>query len=73
MTVRLDSETKDKLEELAKVTARSKSFLAAEEAIHDYIKINEWQIKAIQEGIRQADQCKLIAHEELVRKWEKKH
>ena len=70
MTIRLDSETKNKLEELAKATARSKSYLATE-AIRDYIQINEWQIRAIREGIRQADAGELIPHEEIVEKWDK--
>ena len=71
MTVRLDSDIKDKLEQLAKATARTQSFLVAE-AIRDYIKLYEWQINAIQEGIRQADKGELIPHEEIVMKWEKK-
>jgi predicted transcriptional regulator len=71
MTVRLDSEIKDKLDQLAKATARSKSFLVAA-AIRDYIKLYEWQIHAIQEGIRQANEGELIAHEEIAMKWEKK-
>lgn len=71
MTIRIDRETRDKLDQLAKATARSKSFLA-EEAIRDYVKIHEWQIQAIQEGIRQADEGELIHHEEIRKKWEKK-
>jgi predicted transcriptional regulator len=71
MTIRLDSETKNKLEQLAKATARSKSFLATE-AIRDYIEVNEWQIQAIREGLRQADEGELIPHADIRTKWEKK-
>jgi RHH-type rel operon transcriptional repressor/antitoxin RelB len=54
MTVRLDSELKDRLEQLAEATSRSKSFLAAE-AIRDYVELNEWQLKEIQLAIKEAD------------------
>ena len=42
------------------------------EALREYIKLNEWQIQAIQEGIRQAEAGQLISHEEIKAKWEKK-
>jgi len=54
MTVRLDNELKDQLEQLAQVTHRSKSFLAAE-AIRDFIDINQWQLQEINEAIKEAD------------------
>lgn len=54
MTIRLDSTVKDRLEQLAIATHRSKSFLAAE-AIAEYIHLNEWQIKEIQTAIEEAD------------------
>jgi predicted transcriptional regulator len=71
MTVRVEPEVKTKLDKLAKATARTKSFLIAD-AIREYVEINEWQIEAIQEGIRQADAGKLIAHDKLKKKWERK-
>ena len=54
MTVRLDSELKDRLDQLAEITHRSKSFLAAE-AIRDFIELNEWQVKEIESAIAEAD------------------
>lgn len=54
MTIRLDSTVKDRLEQLAVATHRSKSFLAAE-AIAEYIRLNEWQIKEIHAAIKEAD------------------
>ena len=54
MTIRLESDLKGRLDQLAEVTHRSKSFLAAE-AIRDFIELNEWQIQEIQDGIKEAD------------------
>ena len=54
MTIRLDDEIKNRLDELAEATHRTKSFLAAE-AIHNYVVLNEWQIHEIQDAIKEAD------------------
>jgi predicted transcriptional regulator len=71
MTVRLSDTLKESLEQLAEVTARSKSFLAAE-AIKQYIDINEWQINEIKKALVEADAGKFIAHADIVRHWENK-
>lgn len=44
LTLRVGSKLKKKLDQLAKNTNRSRSFLAAE-AIREYVDINEWQIE----------------------------
>jgi RHH-type transcriptional regulator, rel operon repressor / antitoxin RelB len=54
MTIRLEAELKDKLDKLALMTRRSKSFLAAE-AVREYIALNEWQINEIQAALGEAD------------------
>ena len=54
MTIRLDEKIKDRLDELANATHRTKSFLAAE-AIHNYVVLNEWQIHEVQDAIKEAD------------------
>src|SRR5713101_8050936 len=46
MTLRLDAATVRRLDQLAKVTERSKAWLAAQ-AVKDYLERNEWQIQAI--------------------------
>lgn len=71
MTVRLDDQLKDRLESLAQVTHRSKSFLAAE-AINEYLTNQEWQISEIKQGIAEADAGELITHNQIEKKWEKK-
>lgn len=54
MTIRLEDELKQKLDQLADATQRSKSFLASE-AIRDYVELNEWQLNEIQQAINEAD------------------
>ena len=54
MTVRLEKEVKQRLDNLADVTQRSKSFLAAE-AIREYVENNEWQIREIKQALQEAD------------------
>ena len=54
MTVRLEEDVKDRLDQLAEATKRSKSFLAAE-AIREFIENNEWQIAEINTAIKEAD------------------
>ncbi len=41
MTVRLEDDESNRLDQLAQATRRSKSYLAAE-AIRDFVETNEW-------------------------------
>ncbi|MDQ1363275.1 MAG: hypothetical protein QG652_1136 [Pseudomonadota bacterium] len=54
MTIRLEPELKDRLDQLSEATHRSKSFLAAE-AIREFIELNEWQIGEIKSALKEAD------------------
>ena len=54
LTLRLNAETKSKLDKLANATHRTKSFLAAE-AINRYLDIEAWQIAEIEQAIKEAD------------------
>ena len=54
MTIRLEPELKQRLDQLANATHRSKSFLAAE-ALRDFIELNEWQIQEIKDALKEAD------------------
>ncbi len=54
ITLRINNETKDKLDKLASATHRSKSFLAAE-AINRYLEIEAWQIAEIEQAMIEAD------------------
>jgi RHH-type rel operon transcriptional repressor/antitoxin RelB len=69
MTIRLPEIIKNKLEDLARATERSKAYLAAK-AIEEFITTQEWQIQAIQEAVKEADSpnAKFIEHEAVVKK-----
>ena len=54
MTIRLEDSVKNRLDQLASVTQRSKSFLAAE-AIAAYVDTNEWQLSEIQAALTEAE------------------
>jgi predicted transcriptional regulator len=71
VTLRLDPATRKRLDRLAKATERSRAALAAE-AIRQFVELNEWQISAINEGLREADRGQFIDHARLKAKWEKK-
>lgn len=70
MTIRLKTDLKQQLDRLAKVTSRSKSFLAAE-ALRDYIEINEWQIREISDAIKEADDEDFASDEEVNKAYSK--
>jgi RHH-type transcriptional regulator, rel operon repressor / antitoxin RelB len=64
MPIRVDRKIKARLEKLAKATARSKSFLAAE-AIREYVELNEWQIAEIKAAIKEAASGEFASEEEV--------
>jgi RHH-type rel operon transcriptional repressor/antitoxin RelB len=66
LSVRVPSEARDQLEELATATGRTKSFLAAE-AIEYYLKTQAWQVQAIEKSIKKANskKAKFIDHEKV--------
>ena len=54
INVRLPEALYNQIEELAKATARTKSFLAID-ALSDYVQRESWQIRDINEGVAQAN------------------
>ena len=71
MTIRLEVEVRDRLNQLAEATRRSKSFLAAE-AIRAFVENNEWQIREIRAALREADAGDFASDKDvaaLSRKW----
>ena len=61
VTVRLDSATKSRLEELAQHTRRTKSFLAGE-AIADYVERELKIVEAIQRGLEDVKAGRTVPH-----------
>ncbi len=62
LTVRLPAQVKARLEQLARSTDRSKAYLASR-AIEEYLDVQEWQVKTIEDAIREADSPAAVFHE----------
>src|SRR3990167_5781063 len=67
LSVRIQPEARDQLEDLAHATGRTKSFLAAE-AIEHYLSIQTWQISSIKQSIKKADSkdAYFVEHEQVL-------
>jgi len=72
-TIRLDPETKKRLQRLAESTDRSRAYII-NEAVQEYLAINEWQIKEIKRRLEIADKpgARFVSHEDVKAKWEGK-
>lgn len=68
LSLRISSETKKRLEELAEVTGRNKTYLAID-AIEKYLDIESWQISAIKQGIKDIDNGEFISIENIKKDW----
>ena len=64
INVRVPEALYSQLEELARATTRTKSFLTIE-ALKGYLGNESWQIRDIQEGIKEADAGDLASTEEV--------
>ena len=64
LTIRLEPDLKDRLDDLANATNRSKSFLAAE-AIQEFVDLNEWQLQEIKTALAEADAGDFVSAKEL--------
>jgi predicted transcriptional regulator len=74
LSVRIDTDTKRRLEALATRARRSKSFLAAE-AIAAFVEAESWQLDETQAGIDELDARRGVPHEEVanwLRSWGRK-
>ncbi len=64
LTVRLPAAVRKRLDALAKSTARSRSWLTVD-AIEKYLRDNEWQLRAIEEGLEDSKRGRLVDHDEV--------
>ncbi|HBG07339.1 MAG: CopG family transcriptional regulator [Geobacteraceae bacterium GWC2_58_44] len=67
ITVRVKPATRKRLDAIALATRRTKSFVV-EEALDQYLDVNEWQIKGIEDALAEADSpdAEWVDHEEVV-------
>jgi RHH-type transcriptional regulator, rel operon repressor / antitoxin RelB len=64
INVRVPASVYDQLEDLAKSTARTKSFLTVE-ALSSYLATQSWQVKEIAAGIADADMGDFAADDQV--------
>lgn len=63
-TVRVDEDTIEALDVLAKRTNRSRAWLVRR-AVEDYVALNAWQVGQIEAGIAAADRGEFASDEEV--------
>ena len=71
INLRIEPEIKIRLEKLAEVTHRSKSFLIGQ-ALELFLDSNEWQIDEIKRGLTEIREGKVAPHADVRAKWEAK-
>lgn len=67
LSVRIDADTKKRLDALAKRARRTRSFLAAE-AITAFVEAETWQLDEIQAAMAELDEGHGVPHDD-VSKW----
>ena len=70
VTIRLESELKQRLEQLAESMQRSKSFVAAQ-AIRDFVDLNEWQVQEIEQAIVEANRGEFASDQDVAAVFDK--
>jgi predicted transcriptional regulator len=66
VTVRIPEEKVKKLDRAAKHQRRDRSFIL-NEAVDEYLSLQDYHLALIDEGIRQADHGELVPHEEVMK------
>lgn len=67
ISVRVSTETRERLEALARATERSRSW-HIEKALAEYLDVQAWQVAHIEAGMTALDEGRTVAHDE-VRDW----
>jgi len=65
VSVRLEARLRDQVTVIAAALDRPKSWVI-EQAVRDFVAVQEWQLAAIDEGIKAADAGRVVAHEDVV-------
>jgi len=71
VSVRLQPMLNDQVAAIAAALDRPKSWVI-EQAVKDYVSLEEWRLAAIDEGLRAADEGRFASHEDVtawVRSW----
>jgi predicted transcriptional regulator len=66
VSVRLESTLNDQVTAIATALDRPRSWVI-EQAVRDFVAMQEWQLAAIDAGVKAADAGRVVAHEDVVR------
>ena len=69
LSLRIPTGTKQRLEELANATGRTKAFLALD-AIEKYLEIEAWQISAIKDGLNDIQNKDTVSLKDVKTRWD---
>lgn len=67
-SLRIPKDTKNRLDELAKATGRTKAYLAID-AIEKYLEVESWQICAIQDGLKDVENESVLSLDDVKKSW----
>jgi predicted transcriptional regulator len=73
VSVRLEAALNDQVNAIAAALDRPKSWVI-EQAVRDFVALQEWQLTAIDDGVKAADEGRVAPHEDVaawVRSWGK--
>jgi predicted transcriptional regulator len=65
VSVRLNAALNDRVAAIAAVLGQPESWVI-EQAVQDFVVLQEWQLTAIDEGLREADAGRVVPHESVV-------
>jgi predicted transcriptional regulator len=65
VSVRLDATLNEQVTAIAAALDRPKSWVI-EQAVRDFVAVQEWQLAALDEGIKAADAGRVAEHEDVV-------
>ncbi len=71
VSLRLEAGLNERIAAIAVAMDRPKSW-AIEQAVKDFVEVQEWHLAAIAEGIKAADEGRVVAHDAVaawVRSW----
>jgi predicted transcriptional regulator len=68
VSFKIAASTKKRIEQMAKATRRTKTFVI-EEAINQYLALNEWQIGSIEAGMQDLAEGRVISQEKMEQDW----
>jgi predicted transcriptional regulator len=70
-TIPMDARTLKRIDRLASAMSRSRAWVV-KQAMRRYLDDEEWFVREVQKGLKEADAGDVVDHEVVVRKWERK-